>query len=160
MSERATATRSHTFPVDVVLALSSVDTETHRASVYLLKNDNGKFSVPIREITEARGVWQTAESMIYDWVILPPEAPRQIYIQSVAEIEPINLSGNRRVQIIFSFTVGSGFNHIFEDHLVKFDQDEFIELILSENAEEKFEPGHLDKAKLALIKDNHGRTSN
>ena len=143
--------------VEIVLCLSSVSTSEQRLNIYLLQNDNGKFFLPTKAVTKTRGCWQTVESMIYDWVILPPDSPRNTAIQHIIENDSeYGFPKERKIQILFSFTVNDGFNHVFEDSLVKFTQDEFVDLVLSKDAETKFEPGHLNKAKLAVIKEAHG----
>tara|TARA_R110000824_G_scaffold268532_1_gene457158 strand:+ start:1306 stop:1605 length:300 start_codon:yes stop_codon:yes gene_type:complete len=96
--------------------------------------------------------------MVYDWVILQPEAIKQTILQDVLDInmsEEFSKNKERKVMIVYTLFITNKNHHILEDRLVPLTVDEFSDLIFSK--ESKFKPHHHEAATAAFIKQNHGR---
>ena len=164
-----TTTDTYKSAIEVALGIAIIDSiesqnkpgdEDSDFRICLLKeNEEEKFSIPIREVTEKINCLETLETMIYDWVILPPDVGKTVTLQDVLEIEisgELEKKKERKIVLVYTLYITNGNHHILEDRLVPLTLSEFTEVLFS-TKEQKFKTNHHQIATAAFVRENHGR---
>ena len=163
--QAGTTTGTYKAAVEVALGIAVLDTEKGVSEegsdfrICLLKEEGqDKFSIPTKSVTERIGCLETLETMIYDWAILPPDAPKTITLQDVLEIETsgeLDKSKERKIVLVYTLFITNGHHHVLEDRLVPLNLNEFSNALFSEDS--KFKENHHQIATAAFVRQNHGR---